>query len=151
MCKLGIPLVLVAVMWLSGCDQGQETLPTAPATNPAGFDVSVEGIVTSTFSLKATCQKGVTGYVTVFYAPSGQPSVNEYCSDGGGWEPTVDATGMTGFTVRFLSIQPAPAEDCGQVFYSVSGGDIPVRTKCTVNGRDVGGKPLAKMEIKYVK
>lgn len=145
-----LAFLLVPLMFASGCDH---TTPTAPinANEVTAFDVTTAGLVTGTFSLKATCQNGVTGYVYVFYQPSGSPALNQYCAAGGGWADTVEAAGITGFRVGFTNIAPAPLVACGQQFYSVSGGDIPVRTKCTVNGLDVGGKPLAKMEIKYVK
>jgi hypothetical protein len=142
---LALAVLGVTLLALSACDADQ---PTDPATTTdASFEVTTEGLVTNTFQLKATCGHGVTGSVRYIILPGGATAA--FTCPGG--TTTVAAAGVTGFKVDFINLIPAPSVPCGQVTYSVAGGDIPVRTKCTVNGRDVGGKPLAKMVIKYVK
>lgn len=131
-------LTLLALPFLAlACNDTEQPTPLAPS-----FDVVTEGLVSNTIQVQAKCANGVTGVMRYIIAPSG-----DTFGIGCGITHTFDATGVTGVTQDFDGIVGAP--DCGQVFLPV--GDFPTRTKCTVNGRDVGGKPLATFTAKYVK
>lgn len=136
---LALPLLFVS------CDG--ET-PSEPATpSDASFDVATEGLATNTVQISGTCANGVTGRIVYIVVPAG--TTNNFPCPGG--SAIFDASSVTAFRVGFSNLDPAPAGDCVNDYPYFWKAEFPARTKCTVNGRDAGGKPLAKAVMKYVK
>ena len=142
--QLFLPLLALPLLFLS-CDN---EIPTEPAADAdALFDVTTEGLVTNTVQITGTCSSGVTGKIVYVTVPSG--ATNYFPCPGG--SATFDASTVTAFRVGFTDLNPAPIADCANGYPYFYATDFQERTKCTVNGRDVGGKPLAKAVMKYVK
>jgi hypothetical protein len=138
------PALAVGCLLFWSCDG--ET-PTEPASD-ASFGVTAEGLVTNTFQVKASCASGYTGTIRYEVAPYGAT----FGIDCPGGTALVDAAGVTGFRLDYYDFNPAVGSGCQtQIFYTLAAGDFPVRDKCTVNGRLMNGKPIAKATIKYVK
>lgn len=141
--KIRLALLAVPFLALACSDAEQATLLEPPAI---AADVTTEGLVTQCLQVTLTCARNVTsGWVYYQIQPSGTTS-NNNCVDGGGTRIHYQSVAQQGVEVRF-DITGAPIS-CEEELYHLG---IPVRTKCTVNGRDVGGKGLAKLVAKYVK
>lgn len=140
--KIRLALLAVPFLALACNDAEQATLLEPPAI---AADVTTEGLVTQCIQVTFTCAKNVTsGWVYYRLTPNGvDESFN--CVDGGG-RRIHNLGPQNGITVEF-DILGAPAS-CEIFTYH---HPLPVRTKCTVNGRDVGGKGLGKLVAKYVK
>ena len=141
---LFIPLLALPLLF-ANCDG--ET-PTEPATvTDASFDVTAQGLTTNTIQVKGWCASGYTGGVRFDINPIGTQTID---CPGGSF--TVDATVATAMWVDYYDFNPAVPTDCTtSIRYSVRDGEVPAKDKCTVNGRNASGKPIAKTTMKYVK
>lgn len=133
--KSRLALLTVLVLACSDVDGTGLVEPSA--------DVTTEALVTNTIKVEGKCMQGVSGVMRYRIMPAGT-AFGIGCP---GAAHTFDATGVTGVHQDFDGIVGSPG--CGALFLSVT--DFPTRTKCTVNGRDVGGKPLATFTARYVK
>jgi len=141
---LFLPLLALPLLFLN-CDSEALNEPATPAD--AAFDITAQGLVTNTVQIAGTCSQGVTGQIVYVLSPSG---ITDHFDCPGG-SAAFEGFAVNGFRVGFVGLNPAPSDDCVNGYPYFFATDFPTRTKCTVNGRDVGGKPLAKAVMRYVK
>ena len=139
---LVLPLLALPLLFVS-CDRETATEPATPSD--ASFDVTTLGLTTNTLEFKGWCASGYTGYIR--FSTPGTQSVE---CPGGSF--TKSAIGVNSITVDYFNFDPAvPASCTVQRVYSIALGAVPARSKCTVNGFNANGKPIARMSIRYVK
>lgn len=141
--KIRLALLAVPFLALACSDAEQATLLEPPAI---AADVTTEGLVTQCIQVTFTCAKNVTsGWVEYRISPNG-PTTPFALNCEVGRRIHEHLSPQLGVFVEF-DIIGAPTS-CGTKTYH---HPLPVRTKCTVNGRDAGGKGLGKLVAKYVK
>jgi len=142
-----IPFVLVAVVWLYGCDETLPTQPAEPAANAdALFERTARGLVKDNLLFKATCAPGVTGIVRVMIGPRGDTR-SLFCPRD---EMIWPANGVRALHSDYIFLTgEGEGNSCAEVSRFVR--DIPYRTRCTGNGSDAGGKSLATFSVRWVK
>lgn len=137
-----------------GCG-GDSTTDPADATDNVGVasvtahpaaDVTTNALVTNTLEFEARCSSLATGTVrpVVHLGGGGLDVVVLDCPAD---TRTYPAEGVTGAHVAYGFLVGASC-DLSETF---AVEDFPSRSKCTVNGTDVGGRPLATVTMRYVK